>query len=159
MIPIPRMHAMLSAPISSHLCMYTMFKFAHATLTYPKFRPPVSYPSFLPSILYKHDPSYSLFIPQTSPDILPTLPPKLLRILPPHPGCLHIRRALIVRTAQHRNNTQQNRLRRLHGRPPFRGGLVSVFILFRWMKDRDADFAVGVDYIKLKKGCKICDSE
>lgn len=87
-----------------------------------------------------------LILPQTLPDTPPNPPLKLLRILPPQPRRLDIGRTLVVWARQHRNHGDQNRLRRLHGRPPLRSGFVPVFVFFGGVEDGDAHFAVGVDY-------------
>lgn len=93
-----------------------------------------------------HD-STKLFLPQALPNTPPNPPLKLLRILPPQPGSLHIRRALVVWRRQHRNYRQQNGFGRLHRRPALGGGLVAIFVFFGGVQDRDADFAGWVDWV------------
>lgn len=87
-----------------------------------------------------------LILPQTLPNTPPNPPLKLLRILSPQPCRLDISRTLVVRARQHGNHGDQNRLGRLHGRPPLRRGFVPVFVFFGGVEDGDAHFAVGVDY-------------
>ncbi len=77
----------------------------------------------------------------TIPNTPPHPPPKLLPILPPQPPRLSIRRALIIRTPQQTNHTQQNTLRRLHGTPALGGFLVAVRVVFGRVQDRDANCA------------------
>lgn len=60
-----------------------------------------------------------LFLPQTLPHALPYSLLERLGIFPPHPGRLHVGRALVVRAAQHANNTKEDRLGGLNGRPSF----------------------------------------
>lgn len=86
-------------------------------------------------------PSILLTIPHTPPD--PLL--KLLPILPPHFPRLDIGRTLIVRTTQHTDHAQQNRLGSLHGTPSLAGALITVLVVFGRVQDADADFAIGVD--------------
>ena len=85
-----------------------------------------------------------LLLPKTLPNIHPTPLPKLLRILPPQPRRLHIRRTLVVRTTQHANDAQEYCFGRLNRRPSFAGRFVPVWIVGRGMEDRDADVAGGV---------------
>ena len=84
--------------------------------------------------MYSHLHERALFLPQTRPNIRPTSLPKLLRILPPQSRRLHIRRTLIIRTAQHADHTQEYRLGRLDRRPSFAGRLVAVWIVGRRVK-------------------------
>ena len=88
-----------------------------------------------------------LLLPQTRPNISPTPLPKLLRILPPHPRCLHIRRTLIIRTTQHADDAQEDSFGRLDGRPALRGGFVAVRVVGWGVEDGDADVAGGVDCV------------
>lgn len=90
-------------------------------------------------------PIHGLLLTQTLPDALAHPLLELLGILPPQTRCFHVRRALVVRARQHGNHGEKDRLRGLHGRPAFCGGLIAVFVFLRGVQDGDADFAVGVD--------------
>lgn len=99
---------------------------AHPSSSIPSPKP--HHPSLNPNTVCKH-----LFLPQTLPNTPPHPPLKLLRILPPQPRGLHIRRTLVVRRRQHRNHRQQDGFGRLHGGPTLGGGLVAVFVFFGGM--------------------------
>ncbi|PIB02863.1 hypothetical protein CB0940_11891 [Cercospora beticola] len=86
------------------------------------------------------------------PSILHTIPHapphpllKLFAVLPPQLPRLNIRRRLIIRTPQHTDNAQQNRLRRLYRTPPLTRILISILILSRRMQDTDTDLPILID--------------
>ena len=107
-------------------------------------KPPPSPPKYI--LPTNHSPISPLTtLPQALPHTPADPPLKLPPILPPQSRRLDIRRALIVRTRQHANHAEQNRLGRLHRRPALRGRFVAVFVVFGRVQDRDADFAGGVD--------------
>jgi len=97
----------------------------------------ISDPCSLPSILYT--------IPHTPPHPLLELFP----ILPPELACLDVRRALVVRAAEHTNHGEEDRLGGLDGRPALACFLIPVLIVFWWVEDGDADFTVRVDYLSV----------
>jgi hypothetical protein len=92
-----------------------------------------------------------LVLPKTLPHALPDSFLEFLRIVPPQPRRLHIRRALVVGARQHRNHGQQNRLGRLHGRPALGRRLIAIFIFFGRMQDGDAHVA-GRVYVWVEDG-------
>lgn len=112
-------------------------------LLYLKSQPPSLSP---PSPHPQCPPTTKLLKLQTIPHALPHMLLELGRILPPQPCRIRIRRTLVVRTRQHRDDAQQDGLGRLHGRPALGGGFVAPFVFFGRVQDRDADFAVGVDW-------------
>lgn len=87
------------------------------------------------------NPAPRSILPQTRPHIRPTPLLELLGILPPHPRRLHVGGALVVGTAQHADDAEQDGLRGLDGGPALGGVLVAVGVVFRAVKDGDADFA------------------
>lgn len=89
-----------------------------------------------------------LILPKTLSNCLSTPPPKLfitILLLPPQSCRLHIRRTLIIGTVQQTNHTQQYCFWRLDRTPSLARLLISVFIVFGGVEDRNAEFAVGVD--------------
>lgn len=80
--------------------------------------------------------SLNSILPQTLPHTLATPFPKLLRILAPQPGRLDIGRALVVGTAQHADDGEDDGFGGLDGRPALGGGFVAVFVFFGGMEDR-----------------------
>lgn len=99
-----------------------------------------------PLCSYNSSPGRWSVLPQTRPHIRPTPLLELLGVFPPHPGGLHVGGALVVGTAQHADDTEQDGFGGLDGRPPFRGVLVAVRVVFGAVEDGDADFAGGVDF-------------
>ncbi|KAG0586948.1 hypothetical protein KC19_2G130100 [Ceratodon purpureus] len=79
---------------------------------------------------FPHDPPHLLL------ELLPRLPPLLRGI--------HIRRRLVVRVRQHRDDAQQDRLHRVHRRPPLARQLVPVRVVPGGVQDRDAHAPVRV---------------
>lgn len=82
---------------------------------------------------------------QTIPHTLPHLLLKRHRIIPPLPRRLDIRRALVVGTAQHADNGEEDGRGCLDGGPAFRGGFVACAVFFGRVEDGDADGAVCED--------------
>lgn len=64
---------------------------------------------------------------------------------PPHPRCIHVRWALIIRLRKHTHHAYQNLLHALDRRPALRCFLVVVWVVARRVQDRYADFTVGIN--------------
>lgn len=80
-------------------------------------------------------------LPQTRPHIRPTPLLELLGIFPPHPRGFHVGGALVVGTAQHADDGEEDGLGGLDGGPALGGVLVAVGVVLRAVEDGDADFA------------------
>lgn len=86
-----------------------------------------------------------LLQPQTSPNPLSDNLLELLSPLPPHLGCLNVRRTLIVWFSQHAHHANQDHLGRLDWAPPLACALIMIRIIPRRVQNADANFAIGID--------------
>lgn len=82
--------------------------------------------------------------PQAFLHIVPHNPLILGSVLSPHPSCIHVCRALVVRLRKHAHNTNEDLLDALYWRPAFGRLLVVVRVIAGRVQNRDADFAVGI---------------
>lgn len=96
---------------------------------------PYTQPPHLPNHIHPSISQHSI-LPQTLPHALTTPFPKLLRILAPQPSRLHVGRALVVGTAQHADDGEDDSFGGLDRRPALGGGFVPVFVFFRGVQDR-----------------------
>ncbi len=84
-------------------------------------------------------------LPHAFPTALPELLARTFSLLAQQPGGLHVGRALVVGILKETDDTQQDRLGRLHGAPALARGLVAVLVLLRGVQDADAQLAARVD--------------
>jgi hypothetical protein len=112
-----------------------------AMLAYSR-KPYVPYPQ-----TSRHYKPISLLILQTIPHTFPYPLLKLRRIISPQRRGLDIRWRLVIRTRQHADDREENRFGCLHRGPALRRGFVAVFVFLGGVQDRDAYFAVLVDWV------------
>ena len=60
-------------------------------------------------------------------------------------GGVHVRRALVIRVGEHRDNGDEDCLHGMHGQPPLRGLLVAVGVISGLVQDRDAYVTILLD--------------